>query len=133
MSPMGRPAGAGGQNPASSPVLAAGEGRGKDLGATGSLFESSVDGERLPVGGAPAASGGGRRGCPAGEVGARLGLCTGWRARVGAGEVEERPPWLAVGRHSQLAAAFGWAPADSESWRGGRRVAARGAVAVLNR
>jgi hypothetical protein len=32
---------------------------------------------------------------------------------VGAGEVEERPPWLAVGWQSQLASAFGWAPADS--------------------
>jgi hypothetical protein len=52
----------------------AGEGREEGLGVTRVLFGSSVGGERLPVGGTPAASGGGRCGCPTDEVGARLGL-----------------------------------------------------------
>jgi hypothetical protein len=41
----------GGQNPASSPVLAAGEGLGEGVRVTRGLFGSSARGERLPVGG----------------------------------------------------------------------------------
>jgi hypothetical protein len=52
----------------------AGEGREEGLGVTRVLFGSSVGWERLPMGGAPAANGGGRRGCLTCEVGARLGL-----------------------------------------------------------
>jgi hypothetical protein len=63
--------------------------------------------------GTPAAGGGGRHGCLSGEVGARLDSRTGWRAMVGAGEVEKGPLWLAVGRG--IGARRGcpvWAPAD---------------------
>jgi hypothetical protein len=76
-SPYGRCRRGSGAIPAGWSPEFAGGGWGEGLGATRGLFGSSVDGERLPVGGAPAASGGGRRGCPAGEVGARGGLCTG--------------------------------------------------------
>jgi hypothetical protein len=64
MWPLGRPAGAAGAIPDELAAGLAGEGRGKGLLATRVLFGNSVGGERLPVGGAPAASGGGRRGCP---------------------------------------------------------------------
>jgi hypothetical protein len=98
MWPLGRPAGAGWENSGEARWSLAGEGREEGLGVTRVLFGNSVSGERLPVGGAPTANGGSRRGCPTGDVGARLGLWTGRRAMVGAGEVEEGPPWLADGR-----------------------------------
>jgi hypothetical protein len=74
MWPLGRPAGACCANSGEPRWSLAGEGREEGLGVTRVLFGNSVGGERLSVGGAPAASGGGRRGCPTGEAGARLGL-----------------------------------------------------------
>jgi hypothetical protein len=49
------PLGAGEQNPASSPVLAAEEGRGKGLGLLGARFGVLDWAERWPVSGSPAA------------------------------------------------------------------------------
>jgi hypothetical protein len=57
------------------------------------------------VGGAPAASGGGRRGCPAGEVGARLGLGTRWRARAGARKGGGQVGWARSRPEPQLTVA----------------------------
>jgi hypothetical protein len=74
MWPLGAVAGAGWANSGEACQSLAGEGREEGLGVTRVLFGSLVSGERLQVGGAPVASGGGRRGCPTGEVGARLGL-----------------------------------------------------------
>jgi hypothetical protein len=72
--PWGRPADAAGAIPGEARRSLAGEGWGKGQWATRVLFGNSVGGEGLPVGGAPAASGGGRCGCLTGEVGAQLGL-----------------------------------------------------------
>jgi hypothetical protein len=69
----GAVAGAGWANSCEACWSLAGEGREEGLGVTRVLFGSSVGGERLPVGGAPAASGGGRRGCPTDEVGLSWG------------------------------------------------------------
>jgi hypothetical protein len=62
MSPLGAVAGVGGANSGELVAGLVGEGRGKGLWATRVRFGSSVGGEKLPGGGAPAASGGGRRG-----------------------------------------------------------------------
>jgi hypothetical protein len=62
----------------------AGEGRGKGARVARVLFGSSVGEERLPVGSAPAASGGGRGGFGSGEVRARSGLMGAGESSVGA-------------------------------------------------
>jgi hypothetical protein len=77
--PWGRPAGAGGANSCEARRSLAGEGRGE-----GVLFGSSVGEERLPVGRAPAANGGGHGGFGSGEVRARSGLMEAGESSVGA-------------------------------------------------
>jgi hypothetical protein len=75
-----------------------GKGGERVYGLLGFYLGGSVGGERLPVGGAPAASGGGRRGCPTPGVSGPKGQ---WAARVAPGEAREgrgRFPWLVVGR-----------------------------------
>jgi hypothetical protein len=62
LSPLGPVAGVGGANSGELVAGLVGEGRGKGLWATRVRFGSSVGGEKLPGGGAPAASGGSRRG-----------------------------------------------------------------------
>jgi hypothetical protein len=84
MWPLGRPAGAGGANSGEARRSLAGEGRGKGARVARVLFGSSVGEERLPVGSAPAASGGGRGGFGSGEVRARSGLMGAGESSVGA-------------------------------------------------
>jgi hypothetical protein len=67
----GRPAGAAGENSSKAHRSLAGEGWGRSLWATRVLFGHSVGGERRPVGGTPATSGGGRGGLCSGEARAR--------------------------------------------------------------
>jgi hypothetical protein len=77
--------------------------------------------------GTPAAGGGGRRGCLSGEVGARLVVRKGRRARGEEGEVVARLLWRAAGRSWQLAVAACLAPEDDtvdyggSARRGGRK------------
>jgi hypothetical protein len=73
----GRPAGAGEQNPASSPLGLAGEGHGGDLGGTRVRFGHWVGGERRPVGGAPAAREGRPPRLPAPARGGSVGWVSG--------------------------------------------------------
>jgi hypothetical protein len=87
MWPLGAVAGAGWANSGEARRILAGEGHEEGLGVTRVLFGSSVGGERRPVGGAPAASGGGS-----------AGVVNGAASYGREGEVEEGPPWLAVGR-----------------------------------
>jgi hypothetical protein len=67
------PSGAGSGGPAAIPAgdrrIPAGGGWGSGLWATRVRFGSSVGGEKLPVGAAPAAGGGGRRGPCCGAAG----------------------------------------------------------------
>jgi hypothetical protein len=76
--PWGRLAGACEQNPASLPVLAAGEGRGEGLGLLGARFGCWLGPGRRPARGAPVASGGGRRGQRCGAAGPRRRLARAW-------------------------------------------------------
>jgi hypothetical protein len=68
---LGAVAGAVGANSGDARRSLAGEGWGRSLWATRVLFGHLVGGERRPVGGAPAASGGGRGGLCSGEARAR--------------------------------------------------------------
>jgi hypothetical protein len=67
----GWPAGAAGSNSGEARQSLAREGWGRSLWATRVQFGHSIGGERRPVGGAPAASGGGRGGLCSGEARAR--------------------------------------------------------------
>jgi hypothetical protein len=113
--------GAGSGGPAAIPAgdrrIPAGGGWGSGLGTSRVRFGGSIAGEELPEGGH--AGGGGRRGCLSGEVGARLVVRKGWRARGETGEVAARLLWRAAGRSWQLAVAACLAPEEDTAGCGG--------------